>query len=105
MADVSTPSAEMYCSTCGGSFANATRCPTDGTSLVKLAATDPLVGRELGGFTVRQRLGSGGMGTVYRALQHSVGREVGLKVIKSNLGTDPVVAKRFLREVKLAAGL
>src|SRR3989442_1655995 len=91
---------EMFCSTCGRSFSEHGRCPDDGTSLVKLSGPDPLVGRELGGFTVRQRLGSGGMGTVYRALQHSVGREVALKVINPNLAADPVLAKRFLREVK-----
>ena len=88
-------------------FATATRCPTDGTRLVKLKArTDPFVGRELDGrYTVLEKLGQGGMGAVYRAQQHSVGREVAIKVVNANLVTDAEVIKRFLREAKLASKL
>jgi len=38
------------------------------------------------------------MGTVYRALQHSIGRPVAIKVIHPRLAKDTQVAKRFLRE-------
>jgi len=98
---------QRVCPTCGASFAPPTsRCPTDGTNLVRAGTpVDPLLGTELDGrYTIRDRLAAGGMGTVYRALQHSVGREVAIKVIQRGK-TDEVSVKRFMREAKLAASL
>jgi serine/threonine protein kinase len=64
-----------------------------------------MIGVEVGGFTVRQRLGTGGMGAVYLAFQHSVGRNVALKVMAPTMGGDPTLANRFMREAKLSAQL
>jgi serine/threonine-protein kinase len=44
-----------------------------------------------------------GMGAVYAAWQRSVGREVAVKIIRGDLAADPISAKRFLREAKLAS--
>ena len=98
---------ERYCPTCEKTFATGDRCPDDNTRLVKLGQkTDPLLGRELEGrYTILEQLGGGGMGTVYRGVQHSVGRECAIKVIKPSLVREPVVIKRFLREAKLASRL
>ncbi|HTM22077.1 MAG TPA: protein kinase, partial [Kofleriaceae bacterium] len=83
-----------------------TRCPFDETELVRVGATvDPLLGRTIGGFTLRRRLGAGGMGAVYLAWQHSVGREVAVKVIGDRVVRDFAVVRRFLREAKLASRL
>jgi serine/threonine protein kinase len=101
--------AEKYCPTCERSFdANhGKRCPTDGTELVIIGApTDPLLGRNLNDrYTIDHKLGAGGMGTVYRGTQHSVGREVAIKVVSPRLVSDPDAIKRFLREAKLASKL
>jgi serine/threonine protein kinase len=97
---------ERYCPTCEKSFVSMTRCPDDGTQLVVLAADDRLIGLNLDGrYTVVERIGQGGMGAVYRATQHSVGRDVALKVVRPDLFADPTVIKRFLREAKLASRL
>jgi eukaryotic-like serine/threonine-protein kinase len=99
---------ELYCPTCERSYADgASRCPEDGTSLVRLGSErDELIDRDIDGrFTVKERLGTGGMGAVYRAVQHSVGREVAIKIIKPSLIAVPDVAKRFLREAKLTSRL
>ena len=98
---------ERYCPTCERSFADRDRCPTDGTQLVTLAAVeDALIGREIDGrFTIEGRLGAGGMGTVYRAVQHSIGRPVAIKVVNPRLVGDPQVIKRFLREAKVTSRL
>jgi serine/threonine protein kinase len=71
---------------------------------VSASAEESLVGVTLDGrFQILGRVGQGGMGVVYRALQLSVGREVALKVIKKGLGSD--AAARFLREARLASQL
>ncbi|MBL9020490.1 MAG: serine/threonine protein kinase [Myxococcales bacterium] len=100
----SNPPGELYCTACEKTFHTGERCPTDGTRLLRLKARiDPFLGRDLDGrYTVLEKLGSGGMGAVYRAEQHSVDREVAIKVINSTLVSEPEVIKRFLREAKLA---
>jgi eukaryotic-like serine/threonine-protein kinase len=104
--DTIVPS-EWYCPTCEQHFATGDRCPTDGTRLVKVTPrTDPLLGRDLEGrYTIVEKLGEGGMGAVYRGTQHSVGREVAIKVITPSLVSHTEVIKRFLREAKLASRL
>jgi eukaryotic-like serine/threonine-protein kinase len=101
-----TLTGERYCPTCERTF-SADRCPDDGTQLVSLETPqDPLIGREVDGrFTIQDRLGAGGMGTVYRAVQHSVGRPVAVKIVNPTLVSDPQVIKRFLREAKLTSRL
>jgi hypothetical protein len=100
---------ELYCPTCDGSYPSGDllHCPNDGTKLVRLhEAKDPLLGRNIEGrFVIKSRLGAGGMGAVYLALQGSVGREVAIKVIESRLSAGRLAAKRFLREAKLSSRL
>jgi serine/threonine protein kinase len=52
-----------------------------------------------------QLLGTGGMGSVYRAQHRLMERSVALKVINPNLGKKPAMVERFQREVKAAARL
>ena len=102
------PPGEAYCPSCDRSFDSSLKvCPHDGTRLVDLSRpADPMIGRQIDGrFTIRERLGAGGMGVVYRAWQASVGREVAIKVIAPRPGDDSSTAKRFLREAKLASQL
>ncbi len=97
---------QLYCPTCERTFASGPLCPHDSTRLVSLETTDALIGRVLDGrYTIVGKLGSGGMGAVYRATQHSVGREVAIKVVAANLVAEPTAIKRFLREAKLASKL
>jgi serine/threonine-protein kinase len=65
----------------------------------------PLEGRRLGDFVVRQKLGEGGFGEVYRAEQPQLGREAVIKVLRGERQRSPEGAQRFLREVQLAARL
>jgi WD40 repeat protein len=67
--------------------------------------TDPLVGRTLGEFVLRERIGQGGFGAVYRAIQPALDREAVIKVLHSRLNALPMMTERFLREAKLASKL
>lgn len=59
----------------------------------------------IGGFRLLGVLGKGGMGTVYRAMQMSLNREVALKVLSHDLTADPVFVARFQAEARAAARL
>ena len=54
---------------------------------------------------IRARLGSGAFGTVYRASDPSLDREVALKVPQAGLLDSPRAVERFLREARAAARL
>jgi serine/threonine protein kinase len=99
---------EAYCAACNQSFTiDAQFCPNDGAKLITLKARpDTLIGRVFDNrYEVRAPLGHGGMGTVYRGWQLSVDREIAIKVIHPKLASDRSVAKRFLREARLASRL
>jgi serine/threonine-protein kinase len=103
-----TPGAEAYCSQCDRTFpTDLVACPHDGARLVMLASgADGLLGKVLDGrYEIRAPLGMGGMGTVYRAQQLSIDREVAIKVIHPALSSDRTAVKRFLREARLASRL
>lgn len=67
--------------------------------------SDPLVGTRLDGqFDLLELVGRGGMGRVYRAVQHPLGRTVAVKVVARDHGPPGgLSAARFLREAKAAA--
>lgn len=63
-----------------------------------------MVGETVGKYTIKELVGRGGMGTVYRALDTSLDREVAIKVMNSELN-DPDVAARFRAEAMTVARL
>ena len=66
-----------------------------------LAQNDPMVGRTVAGrFVIQGRIGSGGMGTVYKAVQTGLNRPVALKLLKEEVSWDPDTITRFHREAK-----
>jgi serine/threonine-protein kinase len=65
-----------------------------------------LLGTTLAGrFTILSRLGSGSMGSVYRARQATVGRHVALKIVRRDRAYDPETKARFEREARAVSML
>ena len=86
------------------------RCPRDGQPTVRpdellaRAVVDPLVGQTLESkFEVQARVGSGSMGTVYRALHLRTGATIALKVLHPALAEQPSAIRRFLVEAQIIA--
>ena len=69
------------------------------------AADGPRTGLTVRGYELRDVLGRGAFGAVYRAYQPSVGREVAIKVIAPELADDPKFIRRFEAEAQIVAGL
>ncbi len=59
----------------------------------------------LGEYLLIRRIGSGGMGVVYEAIQESLGRHVALKTLPHHQLGDPTRLERFRREARAAARL
>jgi hypothetical protein len=67
--------------------------------------TQPDPGIQIAGYRIEARVGRGGMGEVYRAVQLSLGRRVALKVLAPELAADDRFRRRFLRESRIAASI
>jgi len=59
----------------------------------------------VGNYDILDRLGAGGMGTVFKARHRRMKRIVALKVLAASLSSDEVFVKRFQREVETIAAL
>ncbi len=72
-------------------------------STMRPVPADPPPPAVLGGYSIANKLGQGGMGSVYRARQLSLDRPVALKVLSPGLAADASLVARFTREAYAAA--
>ena len=95
-----------FCSNCATSLG----VPRDhGPSLTKTLESPTHVvapGTVIAGhYEVMEKLGQGGMGEVYRALDRNLGRQVAIKILPEEFSRNPERLARFEREAKLLATL
>ena len=80
-------------------------CPRDGSSMVTVG-DDPLLGVVVEGrYKIESVIGQGSAGTVYKAVQELIGREVAIKVLHDYLVSDQEFIKRFTQEAKASSRL
>ena len=64
-----------------------------------------MIGQEIAHYKITDKLGEGGMGTVYRAEDTKLRRQVALKFLPPELAADPAARRRLLKEAQVASRL
>jgi eukaryotic-like serine/threonine-protein kinase len=96
----------LICPKCRTTFSSSLlpTCYRDGEKLVDYERfvadeRDPLRNKTIGDkYQLLERVGQGGMGTIYRATQSGLNRQVAVKILKRELNVDPDTVARFHRE-------
>jgi len=62
-----------------------------------------MIGRIVGNYRIVEKIGEGGMGAVYRAVDQMLEREVAIKAIRPELAREPQIVERFRAEARTLA--
>jgi tRNA A-37 threonylcarbamoyl transferase component Bud32 len=88
------------CPQCGACYGRSlATCAADGSTLLPSRTPQVLAGR----YQIDRRLGRGGMGTVYRAFDTALDRQVAVKLVREDLVARRDTAERFQQEARAAA--
>ena len=94
--DVSARSARCQCGNMVAFSEAATMVPlTPPTEEVPREDSEEIL---IYGYRIVRKIGEGGMGSVFEAIQESLGRKVAIKVMPRRLASDPQFVRRFERE-------
>ena len=89
------------CPQCGTCYdSGAAHCANEQAGLKAIGMPRTLAGR----YRLERRLGRGGMGTVYEAVDVALDRPVAVKVVRDEWVHNPMATQRFRREARAVAG-
>ncbi len=89
------PDGSRFCPFCGGKLAALVKKPVD-----------PLVGKVVDNkYVILERIGTGAMGSIYKAEHRALSKQIALKILHRHLLTEESQVKRFHREAKAASRL
>ena len=95
------------CPQCATSYEDAQSvCPVDNAQLIQIVTDgkDPMLGKVLAGrFLLVEKLGQGGMGTVYKAMHTQMDRICALKLLTPQSNDTESAVARFKREARMAS--
>jgi predicted Ser/Thr protein kinase len=89
----------MTCPSCGADNEPAAEVCFSCRTVVAAVSRGTLLAAR---YEIRDLLGRGGMGTVYRAYDRVLDEEVAIKVLRADVAKAPGMAERFLSEIKMA---
>jgi serine/threonine-protein kinase len=100
------PDTSRFCGNCATSLTSAKAVAPSLTKTLQSPTYVVAPGTVIAGhYEVLEKLGQGGMGEVYRALDKNLGRQVAIKILPEEFSTDLERLARFEREAKLLATL
>lgn len=73
--------------------------------LTAQTVSDALLGAKLGDYVITSKIGGGGMGIVYEALQPVIHKRVAIKVIRPDVARDEKGIERFLEEARTSTSI
>ncbi len=88
----------FVCPECGSSAQEPGACAADGID--RVLSTDPLLGLSIGSYRIARKIGQGGMGQVYRAVQPAIGSRVAIKVLSHECAAQRELVERFFAEAR-----
>jgi len=95
-----------FCENCGKSLPTRVNVSTLAPSFAAGNFSANLLGQVIDGkYRIEAKLGSGGMGDVYRATRLLIGDSIAVKILHSHLASDANAAERFRREAVTATRL
>jgi serine/threonine protein kinase len=95
----------VACRACGAKVFIPGDLPPLGTTPCTRCGHPLMMPMQLRQFELRDAIASGGMGTVYRAFDRMLNREVAVKLMKAELAQDSASLDSFFREAQAAAAL
>ena len=95
-----------FCGACGRTISSTQEVSHAGQPSSSTAEAPSLIGREIAGrYRVREKLGEGGMGAVYKAEQMSLKRTVAVKLLRPEVASSQLLLARFNAEAQAVAKL